>query len=108
MIFIEEYVENNIKNDTKKRNLPIINFADGKNSFTTELNRHSSNDRDHRIIASSIEHRQMNSNIYDNNDGHHGSEVASEKENLSDMWQYGNNDSYEGLNGYETFCDENP
>ena len=105
---IEMYIENKINNGVEKRNSTFINFVEGNNLITATFNGHSSNDGDHPINTSSNS-IQSRSNIYSygNNDENFEYEVENEAENEFNMLQYTNNDSYEGLSGYESFCDKN-
>jgi len=103
---VEKYVENYIDKDVEQRNSTFLNYVDGPIPFTEEFNRHTSNDGDHRIITSSNGNRQLDSSFYDYNNIDQHSEYE-EQENGPDMLQYTNNDSFEGISGYETFCDQN-
>ena len=103
---IEIYVEEYINKGVKERNSTFLNYVDGKGSFTESLNRHSSNEGDHRIIFSSNENVQIDSHFYEYNNIDHHSETE-EIESGFDIFQYISNDSYEGISGYETFCDQN-
>ena len=103
---IEIYVEDYINEGVEERNSTFLNYVNREDSFTETFNRHSSNDGVHRIISSSSENRQDDSSFYDYNNMDPPSE-SEEIENGSDMWQYTSYDSYEGISGYETFCDQN-
>ena len=111
MTQFEEYEERYLKNGVEERNAPFLQFAD-LCIYTEALNRHNSNNGDHPIAGLSNDNNQLNLNLLDynnninNNNNNSHFEDSSESENAIDMFQYENKDSYEGLNGYETFCDE--